>query len=220
MVRHPVFLIISSIICMLVGMYIQSSYIEIFASVMGIINVWLLAREKVWNFLFGMITVASFLYIFITQELYAMAILAAFQFIFNVYGWYYWIARSGEGDVKPTVRLDLKGWIGYIILILVAWIGWGYYQIRYLESTNPYLDALNAVLGLVAQFMLSRKILENWHLWILYNVVSIAIYISTGLYVMLILALINLFLCIDGLLEWKANYEKRDYVNHSLRNLF
>ncbi|QWG73060.1 nicotinamide riboside transporter PnuC [Bacillus mycoides] len=214
MVRSPLFLLISSIICILVGFYIRSSYIEIFASVMGIINVWLLAREKVSNFLFGMITVAVFLYIFTTQGLYAMAILAAFQFIFNVYGWYYWIARSGEEKVKPTVRLDLKGWIVYILFILVAWIGWGYYQVRYLESTSPYLDALNAVLGLVAQFMLSRKILENWHLWILYNIVSIVIYISTGLYVMLVLAIINLFLCIDGLLEWKKNHKERERVNN------
>ncbi|WP_088265796.1 nicotinamide riboside transporter PnuC [Bacillus mycoides] len=214
MVRSPLFLLISSIICILVGFYIRSSYIEIFASVMGIINVWLLAREKVSNFLFGMITVAVFLYIFTTQGLYAMAVLAAFQFIFNVYGWYYWIARSGEEKVKPTVRLDLKGWIIYILFILVAWIGWGYYQVRYLESTSPYLDALNAVLGLVAQFMLSRKILENWHLWILYNIVSIVIYISTGLYVMLVLAIINLFLCIDGLLEWKKNHRERERVNN------
>ncbi|EOO66079.1 nicotinamide mononucleotide transporter PnuC [Bacillus cereus VD021] len=214
MVRSPLFLLISSIICILVGFYIRSSYIEIFASVMGIINVWLLAREKVSNFLFGMITVAVFLYIFTTQGLYAMAVLAAFQFIFNVYGWYYWIARSGEEKVKPTFRLDLKGWIIYILFILVAWIGWGYYQVRYLESTSPYLDALNAVLGLVAQFMLSRKILENWHLWILYNIVSIVIYISTGLYVMLVLAIINLFLCIDGLLEWKKNHKERERVKN------
>ncbi|AIE77825.1 nucleoside transporter [Bacillus cereus] len=196
----------------MVGFYIQSSYIEIFASVMGIINVWLLAREKVSNFLFGMITVAVFIYIFITQGLYAMAVLAAFQFIFNVYGWYYWIARSGEEEVKATVRLDLKGWIFYIVFILAAWIGWGYYQVHYLESTSPYLDALNAVLGLVAQFMLSRKILENWHLWILYNVVSISIYISAGLYVMLILAVINLFICVAGLLEWKNNYKRQGHV--------
>ena len=58
-----------------------------------------------------MITVAVFLYIFITQGLYAMAVLAGFQFIFNVYGWYHWIARSGEEEVKATVRLDLQGWI-------------------------------------------------------------------------------------------------------------
>ncbi|MGH0595518.1 nicotinamide riboside transporter PnuC [Bacillus pretiosus] len=214
MVRSPLFLFISSIICVLVGFYIQSSYIEIFASVMGIINVWLLARERVSNFLFGMITVAIFLYIFITQGLYAMAVLAAVQFIFNVYGWYCWIARSGEEEVKVTVRLGVKGWTLYIIFMLVAWIGWGYYQIRYLESPSPYLDALNAVLGLVAQFMLSRKILENWYLWILYNLVSIVIYISTGLYVMLILAIINLFICVAGLLEWKSNYKRKGHVNN------
>ena len=214
MIRSPLFLLITSIICVLVGLYIQSSYIEIFASVMGIINVWLLAREKVSNFLFGMITVAVFLYIFITQGLYAMAVLAGFQFIFNVYGWYHWIARSGEEEVKATVRLDLQGWIFYIIFILVAWICWFYYQVHYLDYTSPYCGNLNAVLGLVAQFMLSRKILENWHLWILYNVVSISIYISTGLYVMLILAVINLFICVAGLLEWKNNYKGQKHTNN------
>ena len=176
---------------------------------MGIINVWLLARKSIQLFIWHDYCCGISIH-FITQGLYAMAVLAAFQFIFNVYGWYYWIARSGEGEVKATVRLDLKGWTFYISFILVAWIGWGYYQVRYLESTSPYLDALNAVLGLVAQFMLSRKILENWHLWILYNIVSIVIYISTGLYVMLILAIINLFICVAGLLEWKSNYKGKN----------
>ena len=115
---------------------------------------------------------------------------------------------GGRGKSNSSFRFERVDF--YISFILVAWIGWGYYQVRYLESTSPYLDALNAVLGLVAQFMLSRKILENWHLWILYNVVSIVIYISTGLYVMLILAIINLFICVAGLLEWKSNYKGKN----------
>lgn len=206
MIKNPLFLLLSSAVCIIVGFYLESGYIEIFASVMGIVNVWLLAREKVLNFLFGIITVASFLYIFLSQHLYAMAVLSGFQLIFNVYGWYYWMANKGEEDVRPTTRLNPTGWLIYGCIITAAWIGWGYYQVHYLKSATPYLDALNAVLGLVAQYMLSKKILENWHLWIVYNIASIVIYISTGLYVMLILAAINLAICISGLLEWKRNY--------------
>ena len=69
-------------------------------------------------------------------------------------------------------------------------------------------------IGTSGSIMLSRKILENWHLWILYNVVSIVIYISTGLYVMLILAIINLFICVAGLLEWKSNYKGQEHTNN------
>ncbi len=125
MIRSPLFLVVSSIICVLVGFYIQSSYIEIFASVMGIINVWLLAREKVSNFLFGMITVAVFIYIFITQGLYAMAVLAAFQFIFNVYGWYYWIARSGEEEVKSnsSFRFERLDFLYSLYFSCMDWLG-------------------------------------------------------------------------------------------------
>ncbi|MDR4262283.1 nicotinamide mononucleotide transporter, partial [Bacillus pacificus] len=87
------------------------------------------------------------------------------------------------------------------VFILAAWIVWGYSQVHYLEPPSPYLDALNALLGLVSQFILSRKILENCHSWILYNVVSISIYISACLYVILILSVINLFLCVARLLD-------------------
>ncbi|NIA58235.1 hypothetical protein G5716_02400 [Bacillus pacificus] len=36
----------------------------------------------------------------------------------------------------------------------------------------------------------------------------------TGLYVMLILAVINLFICVAGLLEWKNNYKGQKHTNN------
>ncbi|WP_232698136.1 nicotinamide riboside transporter PnuC [Brevibacillus daliensis] len=207
MVKHPLFLLIASVLCLAVGLYLESSYLEIFASVIGIANVWLLAREKVLNFIFGIIAVACFLIIFMQQGLYAMSILSVIQIGFNVYGWYYWLQSKGEADVRPTVRLSVPGWIKYLVAIVILWALWAYYQVTYTDASRPYIDAFNAVIGLVAQFMLSKKILENWHLWILANVLSIIIYLQTGLYVMIILAAINLCLCIQGLIEWKRNYD-------------
>ncbi|MCR8846094.1 nicotinamide riboside transporter PnuC [Paenibacillus sp. SC116] len=215
MLKNPLFLLLASLITLFVGWYMGSSTIEIVASVVGIINVWLLAREKVLNFPVGIIAVGLFLYIFWGQGLYALVVLSACQIIFNIFGWYYWLTNKGEGDVSPTVRLDAKGWIIYGTVILAGWLAWGYYQVQYTESTLPYLDALTAILGLVAQFMLSKKIFENWHLWIVYNIVCIAIYIYSDLHVMIILAIVNLFICIDGLLEWRRGYMQRAAKNHA-----
>ncbi|UHA75070.1 nicotinamide riboside transporter PnuC [Paenibacillus sp. 481] len=209
MFRSPIFVLIASIICLVVGLTMKSSYIEIFASVTGIINVWLLARERVLNFAFGIMAVSAFIYIFYTQGLYAMVVLTAVQLVLNVYGWYYWKTSSGTEDVRSTVRLDAKGWTIYSIIIVMAWLAWSWYQIQYLGSEFPYLDALTAVLGLIAQYMLSKKILETWHLWIVYNIVTIVVFLSTELYVMIILAVINLALCVDGLLDWKRNYDRK-----------
>ena len=75
--KSPIFAILSCLLCILAGYSIKSSLIEIFASVMGIINVWLLSKEKISNFIFGIITVLAYLYIYYTTSLYALAILAS-----------------------------------------------------------------------------------------------------------------------------------------------
>ncbi|WP_028594284.1 nicotinamide riboside transporter PnuC [Paenibacillus assamensis] len=211
MIKHPLFVIIACAISIGAGLYLDSSYIEIFASVVGVINVWLLARQKVLNFLFGAIAVASFMYIYFQTGLYAMVILSALQLLFNIYGWYYWVKNKGEEDTAPTIRLSTKGYVIWIVIILVTWGIWSYIQVTYTGATNPYLDAFIAVIGLVAQYLLSKKIVENWHLWILMNLILIVMYLSTGLYVMILLAIINLFICIDGLIEWQqAHKTNRD----------
>ncbi|TVX87286.1 nicotinamide riboside transporter PnuC [Paenibacillus agilis] len=204
-----IFLLSASLITLFVGWYLDSSTIEIIASLTGIINVWLLAKEKTLNFPVGIVAVGLFLYIFWGQGLYALVVLSACQLIFNIYGWYYWLRNKGENDVRPTVRLDAKGWIIYGSVILVGWLAWGYYQVQYTDSALPYLDALTAILGLVAQFMLSKKIFEHWHLWIVYNMISIVIYSSTELYVMIILVIVNMFICVEGLMEWRRGYMQR-----------
>ncbi|BFH63427.1 nicotinamide riboside transporter PnuC [Paenibacillus azoreducens] len=207
MVKHPLFVIIASVICIIAGLYLDSSYIEIFASVMGVINVWLIARQKVINFLFGAIAVACFMYIYFTTGLYAMTILALLQLWFNIYGWYYWNKTKGEEDHSPIARLTLKSSLIWSIVIIATTAIWSLVQIRFTDASNPYLDAFIAVIGLVAQYFLSKKILENWHLWILMNGIMLIVYFMSGLYVMILLTLINMFICFDGLFEWNRDYK-------------
>lgn len=209
MVKHPLFVIIASAICIIAGLYLDSSLIEIVASVAGVINVWLIARQKVINFLFGIIAVACFLYIYFTTGLYAMTILALIQLWFNIYGWYYWNKTKGEDDNTPIARLTQKQMIIWTVVILAATVIWALLQIQFTDATNPYLDAFTAVVGLVAQYYLSKKLLENWHLWILMNLIMLVVYFMSGLYVMILLTLINTFICFDGLFECKRDYEKQ-----------
>ncbi|MGM7637198.1 nicotinamide riboside transporter PnuC [Bacillus sp. Hm123] len=208
MIKNPLFVVVSTIVCIVAGLYMNSSYIEIFASVMGVLNVWLLARQKVINFLFGAITVTSFMYIYFQTGLYAMVVLSFVQLLFNVYGWYYWIKNKGEEDVAPTRKLSRQGIMAWSFVILIATAVWSFFQIRYTDATSPYLDALVAVLGLVGQYLLSKKFIENWYTWIAMNIILTVICATTGLYVMIILNLINLFISIDGLLEWKRDYKE------------
>ena len=207
MIKKPLFVISASVICIIAGLIMKSSFLEIVASVMGVLNVWLLARQKVINFLFGGIAVACFAYIYFQTGFFALAILSIIQLCFNIYGWYFWVKNKGEEDVAPTTKLSVKAMVTWTAIILAATAIWSFLQIKYTGATNPYLDALIAVMGLVAQYLLSKKILDNWYIWIAMNTMLLVVCATSGLYVMFILNLINLFISIDGLREWKQDFK-------------
>ena len=213
LIRNPLFVIIASAICLTAGFIMKSSYLEIAASVMGVLNVWLLARQKVTNFIFGGAAVACFAYIYFQTGFIALAVLSIAQLGFNIYGWYYWVKNQGEEDTTPTSKLSTKGMIIWGAIIVAATLIWSFIQIKFTGATNPYYDCLIAVMGLVAQYLLSKKILDNWYIWIAMNIMLCIVCGMTGLYVMFILNAINLIICIDGLREWNQDYKTRGSQN-------
>ena len=210
MIKKPLFVISASVICIIAGLIMKSSFLEIVASVMGVLNVWLLARQKVINFLFGGIAVACFAYIYFQTGFFALAILSIIQLCFNIYGWYFWVKNKGEEDVAPTTKLSVKAMVTWTAIILAATAIWSFLQIKYTGATNPYLDALIAVMGLVAQYLLSKKILENWLLWLAMGAMMLVVYAMSGLYVLMVLKVINMCISFDGYLEWRRNYYENE----------
>lgn len=210
MVKHPLFVVLAVSACIGSGLYLDSSYVEIFGSVMGVVNVWLCARQKVISFLFGLIAVSTFAYIYFDTGLYAMVVLSIVQLGFNVFGWYYWVKNKGEDDVTPTTKLSPKGIALWLSVILVGTLIWSYFQVNYTDASSPYLDSLVAVMGLVAQYLLSKKILENWLLWLAMGAMMLIVYATTGLYVLMVLKVINMCISFDGYLEWRRNYYENE----------
>jgi len=66
----------------------------------------------------------------------------------------------------------------------------------------PVLDALTTVLSLVAQYMLNKKYLENWFVWIAADAIYIYLYLSRHLSLTALLYLVFLFLCLAGVRSW------------------
>jgi nicotinamide mononucleotide transporter len=75
---------------------------------------------------------------------------------------------------------------------------------RYTDAAAPYPDAFAAILSVIAQVFMTRKILENWILWIVVDVVSVGIYSYKSLYPTAGLYAAFLVLCIKGYREWNT----------------
>ena len=80
---------------------------------------------------------------------------------------------------------------------------------RFTDAALPYIDSATASTSLVAQWMMTRKILENWAVWVAVDVVYIAMFIFKRLYLTAGLYAVFLVLAVMGYVRWKRSLVAR-----------
>jgi len=180
--------------------------IEWIAAGFTLVNVYLAARQNMWTWPVGVVAVLLYLYVFAGAKLYSDAGLQAFFLVMQFYGWYHW-ARGGvdhSRSTSPVTQLSRRGRL-LTVAGAAAWtVAIGSAMHRYTDAAAPYPDAFAAILSVIAQIFMTRKILENWILWIVVDVASVGIYTYKALYPTAVLYAAFLVLCIKGYREWNA----------------
>ena len=180
-------------------------WIEIFGVVTGILYVILEVRQNSLLWPLGLLTSATYIYVFLQGKFYADMGLQVYYVLISIYGWYYW-SRGGERSDKGELPVTRGGSRQLLLLLLVFFVAWtGIYFLldRFTDSTVPLGDSFTTALAIVATWMLARKIIEHWFLWIVANLVSIALYIYKGLYPTVIRYAVYALMAVYGYLEWK-----------------
>lgn len=182
--------------------FLAQNWQELAAFVTGVLCVWLLVKQNIWNWPTGIINNIFYIVIFYKSGLYADA---GVQFVYiavAIYGWWNWLhggLQRGELKVTPASTGGLLGYVG----IAAAATGVLYAVLRQTPSTVPLADGLTSALFLTAQYMMSRKIVQNWWFWIVGDVLVIGLYIYKHLYLTSALYVVFLAMSIAGLLEWQ-----------------
>ncbi|NHN29424.1 nicotinamide mononucleotide transporter [Paenibacillus sp. S3N08] len=191
---------------LIVAYYTSSSTLELVATTTGLLCVWLTARENIWCWPIGLINTTCFFFMFFESKLYADMTLQIVFFLLNVQGWMIWLTKKAGSKVRPTRRMTPWMWMAAPVFIVVLTIGWGYVLTGFTDASIPYADAFIATLSIVAQILLSNKILENWTFWIIVDVLSVGMYAYKELYAVAFLYLIFLGIAVGGLYSWKKEY--------------
>jgi len=176
--------------------------IETLGFVSGAWCVWLTVLANIWNWPVGIANSAFYFVVFLNVRLFADMSLQAVYIVLGFLGWYWWL-HGGELRGKLTVRR--VGWFEAAavgVAVLAATFGMAVY-LRSIHDSTPTLDAFTTCLSLGAQYLLTRKLLENWHLWITVDVVYIGLYAWRGLYLTSLLYLIYGTMCVIGLRGWR-----------------
>jgi nicotinamide mononucleotide transporter len=181
-----------------------------------VVSVYLAARENIWNWPTAIVSVAMYIVIYIDAGLYSDAVLQAFFLIMSVYGWYKWLYGGESHSELRVSRATPRIWVVCVVAGLGFWYLDASAMSRLKGVSFPYIDAATTTVSLIAQWMMTRKLLENWVLWIAVNVVYIPVLLVKALYPTAALYAILLLLAIKGLVDWRKSYvrERADVTPH------
>lgn len=177
-------------------------WLEWAAAVLGGINIALLIFRSIWNFPFGMAMVALYIFVFWEERLYAEAGLQVFFFLAQGWGWWLWHRNGGDDAPVPVRWLDAPSRAVWLMVTLAVSLNLGWVMHRFTNAVLPYADAAIAGVSVAAQILLGLRRIENWVLWIVIDVASIALYINRGLYPTAGLYGGFLVMSLFGLREW------------------
>jgi nicotinamide mononucleotide transporter len=152
--------------------------------------------------------VVLYIYIFANAKLYSDMIENAIYIGLQAYGWYHWVYGGRKKNQLPVSRLNAKGIILWSAVIIIGTAIVGYFMSNYTDASLAYPDAFTTVMSLVAQWLMSRKILENWVLWITVDVLVLGIYSVKHLYMTTGLYALFLILATMGLIAWYKSMKK------------
>jgi nicotinamide mononucleotide transporter len=186
--------------------WIAENIIEISGAVTGIAYVILEIRRNIWLWPLGIITSAVYMYVFGRNGFYANMGLQGYYLVISVYGWYRWhrpqerVQAEEKRDVRRIGRVA-AAWCSVAagLLWAVLWFALD----RATDSPVPVWDGLIASLSVVATWMLTRKYLEQWYVWIVANAIAVAVYLASGLYPTALLFFVYFVMAIIGLQTWK-----------------
>lgn len=183
------------------------NYVEVAAVITGFLCVWLYTRQNVWSWPTGLVSAALFIVVFFQARLYADMGLQGVYVALSVYGWYQWLYGGPEHGELAVSHLPRR--VGWLLagLVVVGTGGMAWSLSTYTNAALPFWDSLTTVMSLAAQWMLAKKILENWLVWIVADVMYVVIFLYKALYLTAGLYVLFLILATLGFIRWRHSMQ-------------
>ncbi|MBQ6581228.1 MAG: nicotinamide mononucleotide transporter [Alistipes sp.] len=190
-------------------------YVEILGTVVGLLYLWLEYRASIYLWVASVVMPAIYLFVYYDAGLYADFGINLYYLIIAIYGWAAWRYGFSLSKGRQDQELEISDtparlWLSLsalttLLLAAIAWI-----LIRFTDSTVPYADAFTTALSVVGMWLLARKYIEQWWVWLVVDVASVALYIYKDLHFTAVLYALYAVVAIFGYRKWKELMNKQD----------
>ncbi len=184
--------------------YILKNWIEIVGALLSLIYLYLSINQRVSLWFYGIISSLFYIVVFYNSKLYADMSLQFYYVIISIYGWINWKTIKNDSNVELNIiRITKKDIIISIFATVIIYFMYYLVLAKYTDSIIPKSDALVGALSIIGTWMLAKKYIENWLVWIVADSLCIGIYAFKGLYPTVILFVIYTLMAYIGYKKWK-----------------
>jgi len=179
-----------------------TSLLELISFALSVLTVALNIRQVHWAWLFSILSSGMYAAVFFNTRLYGDM---GLQFVFilvSVWGWANWLRGDDAHERLQVTRLNARGRWNSVGATLLAFAALAWFLKAYTDTDVPYADGFLTAGSLLGQILLSRKKLENWHVWIIVDVFYVGLYVYKGLMLTALLYAIFVIMAIMGLRAW------------------
>ncbi len=184
------------------------SYIEVVGVFFGIVCVILTAKESLWCWPTGIISVIFYGIFYYQQTLYVNVLLHIFYFIACIIGWHKWL-YGGENKTELKIAHTTKKHLLELGIITVfMFIFSGMISSKITNDKMPYTDALLASMSFTAQWMMNKKLAENWWVWILVDAIYSVVHFQNHNYPSFLMYSAYVIIASIGYYLWMKSLKK------------
>lgn len=181
------------------------SGLELFAAALGVIAVWLTARQNPWCWPIGLVMVLLYSWVFFEVRLYSGVLLQLVFAMLQVYGWWQWTRPADDRPVRQVSRLDTPSVLLGLGTGLIASLALGAAMATWTDAAQPWLDATLTAFSLVAQWWMAQKRVQCWPLWIVLDVIFVGLFLYKQMYLIASLYAVFTLIAVQGWHAWRRD---------------
>jgi nicotinamide mononucleotide transporter len=190
--------------------WLWENNIELIGALLGLLYIFFSIRQHIFTWPTGLFTSLLYIIVFFRSGFYADMGLQVYYAGISIYGWHYWLKggnhkRNALGEQAPVQRMPKNLVAGSIAVTAILFLIILLILLNFTDSTVPYLDSLTTALSITATWMLAKKIIEHWLVWIFVDLLSAGLYIYKGLWPTVVLFVVYTIMAVLGYIEWKKD---------------
>jgi nicotinamide mononucleotide transporter len=187
------------------GTLIVASWAELIGAALGLAMVLCNLRVNPAGWPLAILSSAMYLLVFWDAKLYGDAGLQVLFIAIAAWGWWQWLRGRGDDGTPLRVRaLALPGRVIAVVATAALWLAIGLLLRNVTDTDVPWWDAFPTAASIVGSVLLARKFVDNWAVWLVVNVVAVALFAFKGLWLTVGLYAVFAVMSVVGWRAWSA----------------